>query len=56
MCVKVVVSNSLRPRGLYSPWNSPGRVEWAAITFSRGSPQPRDQTNISHISDGFFTV
>ena len=25
MCVKVVVSNSLRPRGLYSPWNSPGQ-------------------------------
>ena len=33
-----------------SPWNSPGPntgVEWAAIPFSRGSSQPRDQTQVS---------
>ena len=36
-----VVSNSLRPHGLYSPWNSPG--------------QPRDQTQVSLIGGGFFT-
>ena len=23
---------------------------------SRGSSQPRDQTQVSHISDGFFTI
>ena len=31
-------------------------VEWAAMPFSRGSFQPRDQTQVSHISGGFFTV
>ena len=28
---------------------------WVAFTFSRGSPQPRDRTQVSHITDGFFT-
>ena len=30
-------------------------LEWVAIPFSRGSSQPRDQTQVSHIADGFFT-
>ena len=30
--------------------------EWVAIPFSRGSPQPRDQTCISSIASIFFTV
>ena len=29
-------------------------LEWVAISFSRGSSQPRDQTRISCISGGFF--
>ena len=50
-----VVSNSLRLYGLYSPWNSPGRIlERVAIPFSRGSSQPRDQTQVSHIACGLF--
>ena len=28
---------------------------WVAIPFSRGSSQPRDQTQVSHIRGGFFT-
>ena len=32
------------------------RLEWVAVPFSRGSSQPRDQTQISHIAGGFFTV
>ena len=37
-----VVSDSLRPHGLYSLWNSPGqKLEWLAFPFSRGSSQPR---------------
>ena len=28
---------------------------WVAFPFSRGSSQPRDQTQISHIAGGFFT-
>ena len=30
-------------------------LEWAAISFSRGSSQPRDQTQVSRIASGFFT-
>ena len=34
-----VVSDSLQPQGLYSPWNSPGTIlEWVAVPFSRGLP------------------
>ena len=31
-------------------------LERVAIPFSRGSSQPRDQTQISHIAGGFFTL
>ena len=30
-------------------------LEWVAFPFSRGSSQPRDQTQTSHIMGGFFT-
>ena len=46
------MSNSLRPHWLNSPWNSLG-LERVAFPFSRGSSQPRDQTQVSHIA--FFT-
>ena len=49
-------SYSLQPHGLYSPWNSPGQNnEWIAFPFSRGSSQPRDRTQVSHIAGRFFT-
>ena len=31
-------------------------LEWIAISFSRGSSQPRDQTQVSRIVDRRFTV
>ena len=31
-------------------------LEWVAITFSRGSSQPRDRTLVSCITSRFFTV
>ena len=31
-------------------------LEWVVVSFSRGSPQPRDQTRISFIAGRFFTV
>ena len=31
-------------------------LEWGAITFSKQSSKPRDQTHVSCISDSFFTV
>ena len=30
-------------------------LEWIAFPFSRGSSQPRDRTQVSHIAGGFFT-
>ena len=30
--------------------------EWVAISFSRGSSWPRDQTHVSHIAGRRFTV
>ena len=30
-------------------------LEWVAFPFSRGSSQPRDQTQVSPIAGGFFT-
>ena len=30
-------------------------LEWVAFPFSRGSSQPRDGTQVSHIAGGFFT-
>ena len=51
-----VVSTSLRPHRLYSPWNSPARIlESVAYPFSRRSSQPRSQTGVSHTAGGFFT-
>ena len=31
-------------------------LEWVAISFSRGSSQPRDQTRVSCIASQFFTI
>ena len=31
-------------------------LEWVAFPFSRGSSQPRDQTQVSCIAGGCFTV
>ena len=30
-------------------------LEWVAVPFSRGSSQPRDQTQVSLTAGGFFT-
>ena len=63
MCVSLsVVSDTLQPHGLWParllcPWNFPGKnLEWVAISFSRGSSRPRDQTQVSCIADRFFTI
>ena len=31
-------------------------LEWIAVPFSRGSSQPRDGTQVSHITVRFFTI
>jgi len=50
------MSDSLRPHGLYSPWNSPGQnTGGVAFPFFGGSFQPRDRTQVSHLAGRFFT-
>ena len=64
VCVSVfsVMSNSCNPMGCILP-GSPVHgilqariLEWVAISFSRGSSQPRDQTQVSCIASRFFTI
>ena len=51
------VPDSLRPHGLYTFHGilQAKIVKWVAVRFSRGSSQPRDGTQVSHIAGGFFT-
>ena len=57
-----VMSDSLRPHGLlptrlFCPWNSSGKnTGVGSHPFSRGSSRPRDQTWVSHIAGGFFSI
>ena len=32
------------------------KLEWVAMPSSRGSSQPRDQTQVTHNAGGFFTM
>ena len=51
-----VLSDSLRPHGLYSPWNSPGHnTAVHTLSLLQGSSQPRDRTQVSQTTGGFFT-
>ena len=51
-----VVSDSLWSRDYTVQGILQARIlEWVAFPFSRGSSQPRDQTQVSHIAGGFFT-
>ena len=51
-----VVSDSLQPHGYTIHGILQARIlEWVAFSFSRGSSQPRDETQVSHIAGGFFT-
>ena len=57
VCVSVVQSrltlwsHGLYPTRLPCPWNTQsGILEWVAISSSRGSSQPRDQTHVSCIA------
>ena len=45
-----VLSDSLRPHGLVHGILQARILEWVAFPFSRGSSQPRDWTQISHIA------
>ena len=46
-----VMSDSLRPPGLYRWWNSPGQNTGEdSLSLLQDSSQPRDQTQVSHIA------
>ena len=50
-----VISDSLQPHGLYSPWNSPGQNTGAgSLCLLQGSSQPRDRIWVSRIAGEFF--
>ena len=51
------MSNSLWPYGTVAH-QAPqaGVLEWVAISFSRGSSQPRDWSRVSHTAGRWFTV
>ena len=55
VCSRSVVSNSAIPSSIHGVFQAIV-LEWAAISFSRGSSQPRDRTWVSHIVDICFTV
>ena len=51
-----VVSDSFRPHGLQSPWNSLGQnTGVGSLSLLQGIFQPRDWTQFSRIAGGFFT-
>ena len=53
--IRSVVSDSLRPHDYILHGILQARIqEWVAYPFSRGSSQPRDQTQVSRIAGRFF--
>ena len=51
------MSDSLQSHGLYTVHGilQARILEWVAVSFSRGSSQPRDRTQVSHIPGRIFT-
>ena len=51
------VPDSLQPHGLYilARILQARILEWVAFPFPKGSSQPSNRTQVSHIADGFFT-
>ena len=50
-----VVSNSFRPQGWCTPWNSPGQnTGVCSLSLLQDTSQPRDRLQVSHIACGFF--
>ena len=50
-----VMFDSLWPHGYTVHGILQALLEWVVFPFSRGSSQPKDQTQVSHIAGGFFT-
>ena len=55
LCMEVKSESSLPGSSVHGIFQA--RVlEWVAISFSRGSPRPRDQTQVSCIAGRFFAI
>ena len=51
-----VMSDSVKPHGLYSPWNSPGHnTGVGSLSLLQGIFPTQDWTQVSGIAGGFFT-
>ena len=56
-CPTLVTPMDCSPPGSSVHGISQARIlEWVTISFSRGSPQPRDRTHISCLAGGYFTA
>ena len=54
--MKVKVAQSCPTLCNLSPWNSPGQnTGVSSLSLLQGSSQPRDRTQVSRITGGFFT-
>ena len=52
-----VMSSSLWPHGLYSPWNYPGQnTGVGSQSLLQGPSRPMDRTCVSHIAGRFYTL
>ena len=50
-----VKSNSFRPHGLHSPWDSPGQNTWVgSLSLLQRILPTQDRTQVSHIAGRFF--
>ena len=57
LCLALHNPMDCSPRGSFVLGNSQARIlEWIAISFSRGSSQCRDRTQVSYIAGRFFTI
>ena len=53
----ILQHHGLEPTRLLRPCDSQARIlEWVAISFSRGSSRPKDQTQVSHVAGGLFRL
>ena len=51
-----VMSDSLQPHGLYSPWNSPDKnTGVGSLSLLQGIFPTRDRTQVPRIAGRFFT-
>ena len=56
-CVWLCATHRWLPTRLPRPWDSQGKnTGVGGQAFLQGSSQPRDQTQVSRIAGGFFTI